>query len=56
MEKKIVTKTGSKVPISGQYRPAGSTNEYTFIEGKTVPPTVKGVTKFTLVDKTKHLK
>lgn len=47
-------KTGQKVPISGQYKPVGSKTEVTFVEGKRVPPTSKGATKYTLVDKTKH--
>ncbi len=47
-------KTGGVVPQSGQYRPVGSKTEYTFVQGKKVPPTPKGSTKFTMVDKTKH--
>ena len=47
-------KTGGTVPVSGQYRPIGSKTEYTFVQGKRVPPTNCGATKFTLVDKTKH--
>lgn len=47
-------KTGDTVPVSGQYRPIGSKHEYTFVEGKRVPPTTSGATKFTLVDQTKH--
>ena len=47
-------KTGQKAPVSGQYKPAGSKTEFTFVEGKRAPPTVKGATKFTLVDQTKH--
>ena len=47
-------KTGPKVPVSGQYRPAGSKTEVTLVQGKRVPPTTTGVTTFTLVDKTKH--
>ncbi len=47
-------KTGQKVPVSGQYKPTGSNNEVTFVQGKTVPPTPSGATKFTLVDQTKH--
>ena len=47
-------KTGEVVSKSGQYRPVGSKTEYTFVQGKRVPPTSKGSTKFTLVDKTKH--
>ena len=47
-------KTGQKAPVSGQYRPVGVKTEFTFVEGKRVPPTAKGATKFTLVDQTKH--
>ena len=47
-------KTGGTVPVSGQYRPAGSKTEVTFVGGKRVPPTTAGATTFTLVDKTKH--
>lgn len=50
----VTIKTGQKVPKSGQYRPVGSKTEVTFVEGKRVPPTANGTTKFTLVDKTKH--
>lgn len=46
--------TGDIVPISGQYRPKGSKQEYTFVKGKRVPPTQTGATKFILVDQTKH--
>lgn len=52
MNKKI--RTGGIVPVSGQYRPKGSKTEFTFIEGKRVPPTPNGITEFTLVDQTKH--
>ncbi len=47
-------KTGGTVPVSGQYRVNGSKTEYTFVQGKRVPPTSRGATKFTLVDATKH--
>lgn len=50
----IKTKTGQNAPASGQYRPAGSKTEVTFVEGKKVPPTSQGATTFTMVDKTKH--
>lgn len=52
MVKKI--KTGQIVPQSGQYKAANSKTEYTFVEGKRVPPTPKGSTTFNLVDATKH--
>ncbi len=51
---KTIIKTGQTVPKSGQYRPQGSSTEFTFVEGKKVPPTTNGSTKFTLVDSTKH--
>ncbi len=47
-------RTGQKVPKSGQYRAIGSKTEVTFVEGKRVPPTSKGATKFVMVDPTKH--
>lgn len=50
----ITVKTGQKAPVSGQYKPQGSKSEVTFIEGKRVPPTLSGATKYTLVDQTKH--
>lgn len=50
----VKVKTGGVVPVSGQYRPAGSKTEVTFVEGNRVPPVSTGATTFTLVDKTKH--
>lgn len=47
-------KTGQIVPQSGQYRPVGSKTEVTFVQGKRVPPTTSGTTKFVMVDPTKH--
>ena len=47
-------KTGEKAPVSGQYRPVGSKTEVTLIKDHKVPPTSNGITKFVLVDKTKH--
>lgn len=52
--KKTTVRTGQVAPISGQYRPSGSKHEVTFVQGKRVPPTASGATKFTLVDPTKH--
>lgn len=49
-----IVKTGQKAPVSGQYKPAGSKSEVTFVQGKRVPPTTSGATSFTLVDQTKH--
>lgn len=51
---KTTVKTGQIAPVSGQYKPEGSKTEVTFVQGKRVPPTVSGATKFTLVDQTKH--
>lgn len=52
--KKITTTTGQKAPASGQYRAIGSKTEVTLVQGKRVPPTPAGATKFTLVDQTRH--
>lgn len=52
----ITVKTGGIVTISGQYQPKGSNTEVTFVKGNRVPPTLKGATTFTLVDRTKHKK
>ena len=49
-----IVKTGQKVPISGQYRAIGSKTEVTFVQGKRVPPTAIGETRFKMVDKTIH--
>lgn len=49
-------KTGQKAPTSGQYRPTGSKNEYTFVKGHKVPTTPSGAKVFVLVDQTKHQK
>lgn len=54
--KKITTKTGKTVLVSGQYKPAGKKTEVTFVAGKRVPPTKSGATTYTLIDKTKHVK
>ena len=51
---KTKIKTGGTVTVSGQYKPAGSKTEVTFVQGNRVPPTPKGATEFTLVDQTKH--
>lgn len=51
---KTTVKTGQFAPKSGQYRPVGSKTEVTLVQGKRVPPTPQGATKFTLVDATKH--
>lgn len=47
-------KTGQKAPVSGQYKPVGGKTEITLVQGKRVPPTPAGATKFKLVDQTKH--
>ena len=49
-------KTGQIAPVSGQYRPVGGKTEVTLVQGKRVPPTASGQTKFTLVDTTVHAK
>ena len=49
-------KTGQVVTKSGQYRPVGCKTEVTLVEGKRVPPTSSGITKFVMVDPTKHKK
>lgn len=54
MDKKIVTKTGGKTPVSGQYRPLGTNKEITLTKGEKVPPYSGEAKKFVLVDKTKH--
>lgn len=51
---KITVKTGQTVPVSGQYKATGSKTEVTLVQGKRVPPTSAGATKFTLVDRTQH--
>ena len=55
-EKMIRVKTGQICQQSGQYRPVGSKTEITLVEGKKVPPTSNGSTKFVMVDATKHKK
>ena len=52
----IKTKTGQKVPVSGQYAPVGGKGEVTLIKGKKTPPLPSGAATFVLVDKTKHAK
>lgn len=47
-------KTGQICQQSGQYRPIGGKTEVTLIQGKRVPPTQQGATKFVMVDATKH--
>lgn len=57
MGKQIVIKTGQIVQDSGQYKPSGGNIEFTFVEGKRVPPNQFGkLQKFTMVDITKHKK
>ena len=51
---RITVKTGQIAPKSGQYRPTGGKSEVTLVQGKRVPPTPSGATRFTLVDPTKH--
>lgn len=54
LEMSTKVKTGQIAPVSGQYKPLGSKNEITLVQGKRVPPSSTGATTFTLVDKTKH--
>jgi hypothetical protein len=55
MKKKVVAKTGKKVPTSGLYRPSGGSSEVTFVEDKKVPPNKEGKKQeFTLETKTPH--
>ena len=57
MDKQIVVRTGKIVQDSGQYKPSGGKTEFTFVEGKKVPPNQFGkLQKFTMVDRTKHKK
>jgi hypothetical protein len=51
--KKIITRTGLTAPVSGQYRPVGTRDEVTLSKGDRVPPYLKAVATFVLVDKTK---
>lgn len=52
--KKVITKTGGKTPVSGQYRPTGTRTEVTLSKGDRVPPYDGRAKKFVLVDKTTH--
>lgn len=53
--KPVITYTGKRAPISGQYRPSGGRTEITLSKGNRVPPNRVGVRqKFFLVDKTNH--
>lgn len=57
MPNKVVAHTGKPAPVSGQYRPAGGSTEYTLSRGDITPPNRHGVRQyFTLVDRTKHKK
>lgn len=57
MARKIVVHTGETVEVSGIYRPSGGRDDFTFVEGKKVPPNTEGVRQqFTLVKKTPHEK
>ena len=55
--KKVVVRTGAKVPVSGQYRAGSGKAEVTLIKGHHVPPNRAGkLETWRLVDKTKHSK
>lgn len=57
MKSKVVARTGSPAPVSGQYRPSGGKTEFTFTKGERTPPNKEGVRQqFVLVDKTKHVR
>ena len=57
MAKPITVKTGEKAPVSGIYKPSGSTHEITLDQGEKVPPNNEGKRPFfTLVRATKHKK
>ncbi|MDD2646861.1 MAG: hypothetical protein PHV78_02615 [Patescibacteria group bacterium] len=55
MNERISVKTGQIAPISGQYRPVGTTFEITLSKGDRVPPYQGRAWTFVLVDKTKHM-
>lgn len=57
----VKTRPGQPIPYSGQYVQMGprgglSNTEFTFVEGKTTPPTEKPNQTYILVDKTVHKK
>ena len=55
--KKVVVRTGAKVPVSGQYRAGSGKAEVTLIKGHRVPPNRSSKLEvWHLVDKTKHPK
>jgi hypothetical protein len=54
MRRKILTRTGQKAPVSGQYRPTGTKQEITLSKGDRVPPYGGKAKVFVLVDRTKH--
>lgn len=55
MAKKVEARTGHPAPVSGQYRPAGTSREVTLSKGDVTPPNKFGVQqRFVLVDRTKH--
>lgn len=56
MSKKIITHTGEKAPVSGQYQPAGTKQEITLSKDDRVPPYHQRAKAFALVDRTKHKK
>lgn len=54
MLKKIVTKTGRKAQVSGQYGSKGTKSEITLSKGDRVPPYQGKARNFYLKDKTVH--
>ncbi len=50
----ITVKTGTTVPVSGQYRRSGCNTESTLVRGEITPPNPGHRPYWTLVDKTSH--
>ena len=52
----IVVKTGTKVPVSGQYKASGKNTEATLVKNEPAPPNPGHRPNWTLVDRTRHKK
>lgn len=50
----VIVKTGTKVPVSGQYKGSGTNTEATLARGETVPPNPSHRPYWTLVDRSRH--
>jgi len=50
----IVVKTGTKVPVSGQYKASGKNTEATLVRNEPAPPNPGHLPNWTLVDRTRH--